>query len=343
MLPYSEAKEAHLVASLLKHYDLVYPLFGNHEVISVYFGGGTPSLLSEKALASLLQKLDLDPSVECTLEANPEDITKERVFFYKEMGINRISLGVQSFLKKELIRLGRTTTPSEQQRAIETIATFIPNLSIDLIYEQFDQKVEDLIYSLDSLKNLPLTHLSVYNLLIEPPSLFYKQGLHQKKGFPSEEEAIQMHEALLEKTKLMNFSQYEISAFAKEGFASVHNCGYWTGRDFYGFGPSAFSYFNGRRFQMTKSLDHYATSVQAGIEPIVFCEERSQEEQQKEIFGLHLRLNSGVPKHAYFLSETFLSQIHLLIKQGLLEENEDVYRLTDQGRLVYDRVQEALL
>lgn len=349
VLPYSQHDEERLIEALFGHIDLINEKIQSRPLISIYFGGGTPSLLSNDSIKKLQNKLMTAPfafndQLEVTLEANPEDVSEDKIKAWVDCGINRISLGVQSFVQKELIRLGRAPFVSAGFKAIERLVKGgITNISIDLIYEQFNQTKEDFAESLSVLKDLPITHLSLYNLLIEPHSSFYKRKEELLKQMPSDEEGKQMLELAIDKLQALGLNRYEISAFAKPGFESKHNLGYWTAREFYGLGPSAFSYIDQERFQMVKNLKKYVEALNEKKEPIDFREKLSFEAQIHELFGLELRLIKGVPLDKYVKTPELEEGIKKLIKRKWLEISDGHYVLTKEGFLFYDSVQEALL
>ncbi len=300
--------------------------------VSIYFGGGTPSLLGSDKISEILSLLNYNPSTcEITLEANPEHLTKSLMQEYANTGINRVSLGVQSFDNKQLIRLTRSHTATTAESAIEnTLASGIENISIDLMYDLPLQTLESWQQSLIKATSLPIRHLSLYNLTIEPHTSFGKNPPTQ----PTQELSLQMLELAISHLEAHNFKRYEISAFAHPGYESKHNIGYWTGRPFLGYGPSAFSYWNGARFRNISNLNRYARALNAAEDPVDFTETLPKEEQERERLAIELRLMRGVKP------STLLDP---LIKEGFCEHHENRVRLTEKGKLFYDSVGEMII
>ncbi len=348
VLPYSKESENLLLESLLLHLEKYQDALKGRELVSVYFGGGTPSILSLDFLKTLKKKIDALPLVhgsfvEWTIEANPEDVTKEWSENISQLGFNRVSLGVQSFVEKELHFLGRNSQKGGAQKAIDhLVQSGINNISIDLIFELMDQKKGDFLETLYGLKDLPITHLSLYNLMIEEGSYFYRVKNDLEKRRPSDEACLEMLTSAVEVLESMEFERYEISAFCKKGLRSKHNIGYWTGREFIGIGPSAWSFFNNKRTQCCKNLHEYKNTLLKGADPFLFEEMLSSDALLKEQLGLSLRLKEGVLKTSVALKDS-LDSLAILQKKGLIKENAHSFALTEKGRNFYDTVQMELL
>jgi oxygen-independent coproporphyrinogen-3 oxidase len=348
VLPYSKESEHLLLESLLLHLDTLKSSIKGRELVSVYFGGGTPSILSIDFLSTLVQKIRSLPfcfgaNIEWTIEANPEDVTKEWSQNIYNLGFNRVSLGVQSFVEKELHFLGRSIQKGLAQRAIDhLIEAKITNISVDIIFELMDQKKNDFLETLYSIKHLPITHLSLYNLMIEEGSSFFRKKNILEKKRPPEELCLEMLTSAVEILESFNFERYEISAFCKNGLSSKHNIGYWTGREFIGIGPSAWSFFKNKRTQCVKNLHLYKENLSKGVEPFLFTEELSFDALSKEQLGLSLRLKQGVLKSSVTLKES-IDSIASLSKKGFIEEDSCSFFLSEKGKNFYDIVQMELL
>jgi oxygen-independent coproporphyrinogen III oxidase len=351
-IPCAEGLLGSFLTSLLTEISLRKEAIRASTIVSIYFGGGTPFLLYprrlEKVLDALFQITPLN-NIEITLEANPESVTKEVLLEYSRLGINRLSYGVQSFNIDELLLLGRRHTPDDAVNAIySAIDVGISNISLDLMYEIPHHTHEAWVYSLDRACSLPITHLSLYNFMIEEPSAFFRKKDLLESSMPSPEVSEQMYMSLLEKTSAQKFFQYEISAFAKKGFSSKHNVGYWKGREFLGLGPSAFSFYEGKRFSNVANLHSYCTQLTKETFPLDFIDSVTPQERQKELLAVGLRMNEGVflpafqQKWGYF-DESLLSTIAWLKKIHLLEEMESHLKLTTAGLLVYDRIASEII
>lgn len=311
------------------------PKLEGKKVVSVYFGGGTPSLLSPPFLAEILKwtRPYLSPDAEITIEANPEESSQPLFEEFLRLGINRLSLGVQSLDDSSLQEIGRIHSAEKASLAIhEAHLAGFTNISIDLMYDLPRQTEASWARTLANLPKLPITHLSLYNLTIEPHTPFFKRKKELERTLPSEEASLRLLEAALAALDRLGLKRYEISAFAKDGLISRHNTGYWTGRPFLGFGPSAFSYWEGKRYSNVSNLQRY----RKGGNTVDFSEELAYPDNILERFAVHLRLVEGAPKEA-LPKETTL-KLKTLAKEGLLEEEPDRWKLTERGRLFYDTI-----
>lgn len=214
---------------------------------SVYFGGGTPSLLEPRRLERLLEAVaghyDFSPDTEITLEGNPDDVTEERVGAWRSLGINRVSLGVQSFHDATLHLLRRRHTAEQAVRAVDVLVKGgIENVSIDLIYGLPGQTLRQWTEDLDAAFRLPVTHLSSYALSVEEGTPLQSMLREHRAEMTSDEIYLSEYELLMDKACEHHFKHYEVSNFALEGCESRHNSGYWEGVPYVGIGPGAHSY-----------------------------------------------------------------------------------------------------
>ena len=328
--------------ALKKEWGLRKPLIDaqKQHLQSIYFGGGTPTLLNPGDIEEILTWILPPPSCEITLEANPENLSLEKMREFRESGINRVSVGVQALDDALLQALSRSHSAEQAQKSVELIARAgIENISIDLMYDLPGQTLKSWEHTLDNALSLPLTHLSLYNLTIEPHTVFYK-----KRGslpLPDSETSFQMLTTAIEKLENAGFTRYEISAFAKSNQYSRHNTGYWRGRPFLGFGPSAFSYWQGSRFRNRAHLHRYAKSLDAGEDPADFRETLPPHEHLKESLAIGLRLLEGIALQS--LPQEIEWRVQNLISEGFLEKTADRLRLTPRGLLFHDTVAEEIM
>jgi len=310
----------------------------NHSIVSIYFGGGTPSLFGPGRIQTLLSSLPSD--CEITLEANPEDVTSDLMKSYVRAGINRVSLGLQSLQDDALITLGRTHTANKAIQAVEmTHDAGIENISIDLMYELPDQDLASFESTLKQIEKLPINHLSLYNLTIEPHTPFSKKKLN----LPSQETGLKMLQSAILHIESIGLKRYEISAFARSGKESVHNTGYWKARPFFGLGPSAFSFYGGARFQNVCNLKKYCDALQNGHIPTDFEEKLPYPQNVHELLAVRLRLVEGVKLEDFSLPKTTNAKLIQLREEGLLEQREDRLCLSERGLLFYDTVASELI
>lgn len=355
VIPDKEVFQKKFLAAFLQEWQLKLPLLKDKQVVSVYFGGGTPTRLAKAYLIKMVTTVlssAVTFAVDCemTIEANPEDITLELLQVLKDLQFNRISFGVQSFNNEELISLGRGHTAQQSTIAIQrAYLSGFDNLSIDLMFELPNQTSASWKRTLNQLYDLPIKHLSLYNLTFEPHTVFYKKKQELKNLLLSPEEYLLMLQEAVESLKELGFKRYEISAFAKANAYSVHNTGYWVGRSFLGYGPSAFSYWEKRRFSNFSHFNQYCTLLESGKVPEGFSEQLAFPNDLYELFIVQLRLSKGVDITAFesahgCLPNSFLEKIEKLIYQEKwLARNKDCLFLTDKGMLFYDSVAAELI
>ena len=214
---------------------------------TIYFGGGTPSILSIKELnnilASLFSKFEIAKDAEITLEANPDDITAEKLQLWKKVGINRLSIGVQSFLDQELVWMNRAHSSADSLRCIDEIKNAgFSDYSIDLIYGSPLLNNQDWLNTIDTVINKNIPHISCYALTVEPKTALHKMIAQNKKESVDAEKQAEQFVLLMNQMEQAGYEHYEISNFSKPGSRSKHNSSYWQGKKYYGFGPAAHSY-----------------------------------------------------------------------------------------------------
>ncbi len=347
VLPNKESLKDELLQGLLLEFESVFPRISESNIPSIYFGGGTPALFGPERLEKLLQwqrRLKLTSDCEITLEANPEELTVELLEAYRAIGINRLSIGVQSLNDSLLTTLTRRHSA---QKAIDMVQAAnrigFDNITIDLMYDVPGQTLDQWKDTLYCAVELPITHLSLYNLTIEPHTQFFKNQAQLKPLIPDDTISQAMYEAAVETLNAAGLHQYEVSAFAKSGFPSRHNSGYWTGRAFHGFGPSAFSYWKGCRFQNVSNQKRYVEALNANQSSVDFEETLTPDAQERELFVIRLRLVEGLDLNHFSIDSSTLSSLQELIKHGYLLREGDVVKLTHRGRLCYDSVATELV
>lgn len=344
VLPDKEAYKQQLMQGFAKEWRLRSPSIANKQIATIYFGGGTPALLGAERIAEILSWLPGPAPTEITLEANPENITLPLMQAYAQAGINRVSIGIQTLDNALLRMLGRQHQAEKALEAVHlTAQAGLSNISIDLMYDLPGQTLDHWHTTLREIESLPITHLSLYNLTFEPHTVFFKKRETLTKLVPDEESSLKMYEAAIDSLSRVELQQYEISAFAKEGYQSKHNTGYWTARPFLGLGPSAFSYWEGRRFRNVAHLNRYCRSLDNDQFPIDFEEQLDEEARKRELLAVQLRLLEGVDLAAFehqhgSVSEQTTHTLEQLEHQGYLEVSGGRLKLTKRGVLFYDSV-----
>ena len=314
---------------------------------TLYFGGGTPSLCTPFELERIVKAIQnfyhFNEGFEFTMEANPEQLTPEYLRSLRELGINRLSIGVQSFNDEILRLLNRRHTAAEAVTAVQNAAEAgFTNLSIDLIYDIAFRTKEMWESDLRTALSLPLCHLSAYSLTVEENTILARQVAGGKPFVPDECDTERDYNLLLELTKAAGFEQYEISNYAKGGMVSRHNYAYWTRTPYLGLGASAHSYSGNIRRWNVANLRQYIDGMLRG-EPVRESETLDTDTQYNEMVLLRLRTNAGLNLDelaALFGKEykkRFLKQLETVKKDYFVLKDNQI-RLTRAGRLFADAV-----
>jgi oxygen-independent coproporphyrinogen III oxidase len=323
------------------------------ELDTVFFGGGTPTQLSatqlERLCAIVHDRFQLTPETEFSVEANPARMTDDRIAVLADAGVNRISLGVQSFDDTTLTMLERDHRRADVFGCVERVRSRIANISLDLIFAVPGQSLKLWESTLQSAIDLSPTHLSTYGLTFEKGTAFWARREKGELPQATDELERRMYEVAMENLAAHDFHQYEISSFARPGFRCRHNQVYWTGQSYFGFGPGAASLMNSERRQNHRSVTTWLKKVLAGESAIGDVEKLDPESFARELLVLGLRTNDGVDR-AWFreTSDCDVDQlagesIRRLVTQGLIEETGSTIRLTHQGRFLADTVAGELL
>lgn len=349
VLPDKEELKDELLDGFSLEWSCFKPLLDNREVVSIYFGGGTPSLFGPKRLAQVLSWIPRAQDCEITLEANPNELTGDLLKAYRDIGVNRLSIGIQSLDDSLLQILTREHNSNKAMDAVRAASQAgFDNITIDLMYDVPNQSLATWRETLDKATSLPITHLSLYNLTIEPHTQFFKKQDQLLSKIPNEEVSLAMYQEAVQHLEKSGLAQYEVSAFARNGFESRHNSGYWTGRSFYGFGPSAFSYWEGRRFQNIANQKRYLEALRAYKSPVDFEEALDANDRRRELFVIQMRLVQGVNMDQFTnqhgqLEPHTLKSLTMLRENGHIHDDNAFVRLTDRGRVCYDAIATELI
>lgn len=322
------------------------------QVETIYFGGGTPSLLQTDELALVMNALhqwfNIQPTAEITLEANPDDVTDEKLIGWKKLGINRLSIGIQSLFEEDLQWMNRAHTAAEAKNVISKArAAGFETFTVDLIYGTPGLSDEKWKQNLEWVVAQGITHLSCYALTVEEKTALDKQiRLQQKQPVVAEQQSRQFL-LLMNYMQQAGFEHYEISNFAKPGHRSKHNSSYWHGTHYLGLGPSAHS-FNGisRQWNVANN-QRYIQSLEQAIIPFE-KEELTETQQLNEYIMTSLRLMEGCDLH--FVQQRFgpekaivlQQEARIFIDRNWLIEKENYLILTTEGKLFADAVAAAL-
>jgi putative oxygen-independent coproporphyrinogen III oxidase len=343
---YLDALDKEIILTLKK-----YPV---EKLKTIFVGGGTPTALNEKQLQRLCQiitsHLPTEMSAEFTFEANPGDLSKEKLQILKEAGVNRLSFGVQSFNDELLKGIGRTHRASDVFRSIEDAKNIgFENISIDLIYSLPGQSLADFKDTIKTAFSLDIQHYSGYSLIIEPKTVFYNLMRKGKLPLPGEDVEASMFELLMEEMEAHGFSQYEISNFSKPGYESKHNLTYWNNDPYFGFGAGAHGYVGGLRCSNVGPLKKYMDLIENGKLPIFEEHFVTASESMEEEMFLGLRKTEGV-RVAKFIQkfgrnplDIFREELNKSLEKGLIEVSEESIYLTKKGRLLGNEVFQTFL
>lgn len=321
---------------------------------SIYFGGGTPSLLSQSDLENLFEKIfkhfSVAPNAEVTLEANPDDLNPEKLQMLQNLPVNRLSIGVQSFFDEDLKFWNRVHNKSEAETCIKTAQDFgFENLTVDLIYGSPTTPHENWLYNIGQLLKLQVPHLSCYALTVEEKTAlahFVKSG---KAKQPDDDHAATQFEMLMEQMTKNGYDHYEISNFAKPGFYAVHNSSYWKGKNYLGVGPAAHSFDGTSRQWNIANNAFYIRIIEAiskGIEPpkpLFEKEILSKAQRFNEYVMTGMRTIWGcsdekIDSFGEAFKIYFLERIQPYLQNGLMVQKQGSFVLTPKGKLLADQI-----
>ena len=320
---------------------------------SVFFGGGTPSLMEPEYLAEILDCLKTNFSVgsdaEVTMETNPGTVDKNKLKAFRENGINRISIGIQSFDEQELKFLTRI---HDKKTAIETVNNAkeigFDNISIDLIFNLPGQTKTKWKENLEIALSLPIRHLSAYSLILERGTILNKMVLDKKVIMQDEDYDADLYEMTIDFMEGNGFFQYEVSNFTKAGYQCRHNYAYWRYRDYLSFGTSAHSFVNGKRWWNFSSLKKYISEIEKNGFAVAGSEEISEEQKFNEFVMLALR-SSGLEFKEFRnrFGENWINEkydyFRTLMDKNLVLLNDQQISLTKKGYAICDEILKEIL
>lgn len=351
--PGDDATKKRYVDALCKEIESYKDFTKDYELATIYFGGGTPSVLLVSQIEQLLKAIQKSFTVkldttEVTLEVNPGTAALDKLKAYRELGINRLSVGVQSANPEELALLGRIHTFEDAKNTVQWAREAgFDNISLDLISALPGQSLKDYQANVEAILSLNPEHISSYSLIIEEGTLFYEryaEGKEQEGDLPEEETDRAMYAYTKERLQQAGYERYEISNYAKPGYESRHNSSYWTGTEYLGVGLGASSLFTNARYHNEMDIAVYMEEVEAGHDVRREIERLTQEELMEEFMILGLRRMCGISRtefHQRFgrvLETVYGSALKKLEKQGLLTVEGDRVALTELGIDVSNQV-----
>jgi len=316
---------------------------------TIYFGGGTPSLLEpaqiEKILNKLSQSFKISSNPEITLETNPGTVDKRKLLEFKNLGVNRISFGVQSFFDDDLKFLGRIHTGEDAFKCVnDSFEVGFENVSIDLIFGLPGQTVEKWLENLKFAVSLNVPHISAYNLIVERGTPLHELFSLGKVEIPEDEIQAQLYERTIDFLENAGYVHYEVSNYAFEGFECRHNLKYWQYENYIGFGPSAHSFWINKRWWNFANLNKYINALDLGKIPVANFEILDEEKMIEEFIYLCLRskgINVARFKGKFgfeFVDGDIKDEIEELERAGYINIEDDFIKLTPKGFLLCDEI-----
>ncbi|CAO0820669.1 oxygen-independent coproporphyrinogen III oxidase [Desulfarculales bacterium] len=345
--PHAAGSTHALIPAMLRHLEMIAPLAAGRPLAHVYLGGGTPSLLPANNIGQLIAAakglLGLVPGCEVSMEANPGSLSQGKLEALKEAGVNRLSLGAQSFDPLLLKALGRRHSPDDTLRAVaQARAAGFNNLSLDLIYALPGQTPQSSRADILAALDLAPDHLSLYELTLNPATPFgrtYRQG---RPPLPSERDVLAMEDTALALLEAAGLLRYEVSTFARPGYECRHNQDTWRGGDYLALGPGGHGHLANRRWAWPCNVEVYAAGVAAGRPPLEISEELTPEQQALELVMLGLRTTEGVDlERLQVLLDTdprnfWPDPLEQLLAQGWAKLESQRLRPTPQGLRMAD-------
>jgi len=315
-------------------------------VSTIFFGGGTPSLLPAKDLGRVISAIrehnGLHEGAEITLEANPDSVTPEKLADYISAGFNRISFGAQSFVPHVLATLDRTHNPDNVKKAVDAArAAGFLSISVDLIYGTPGESLDDWRISVESALALDIDHISAYALIVETGTKLAAQIKRGDIAMPDDDAMADMYLLVDSLCEAKGMSWYELSNWSKPGHECKHNVAYWHNANWWGLGPGAHSHMNGKRFWNVKHPSAYKTRVFAGETPIHESEVLTAEQIQDEKIMLSIRMREGISFDE--LAPHHLERLAIYKENGYVSLHGDSVTLTPVGRLIADRIVRELV
>jgi len=329
---------------LIKEIEMAREFSNATHVPTIFFGGGTPSLMEPEDLGRVINaiatKFGLSSDCEITMEANPDSLTKERLQAYRDAGINRLSIGMQSAVPHVLTVLDRTHNP-ENIKKVVTWAREVgfAEISIDLIYGTPGESMADWEASVDAALALNTTHISAYALIVEQGTKLAAQVRRGEITIPDDDETADKYILADEKFSAAGLQWYEVSNWSKAGSPCRHNVAYWQGANWWGAGPGAHSHIDGRRWWNVKHPTAYRERIEKSLAPMQEQEILTPEEKSREEIMLLIRLPGGLKREV--LDNAQLACIEGYVASGDIDPKDwdlGVVTLTQQGRLIADRI-----
>jgi oxygen-independent coproporphyrinogen-3 oxidase len=342
-----------LIEALKKEIDIQKDYLSGETISTIYIGGGTPSLLKSQTIFDIFQEIKkfhrIEKKLEFTVEINPDDVDLTYLKEIREYGVNRISIGVQSFNDEDLKLLNRRHTSEQSFESVQnSVKAGFENISIDLIYGIPGTNGKIWNENIKSTLDLPIQHISAYHLTIEPETKFAELLKSGKIKLMDEEQSVEQFRNLVEQMASNNYIHYEISNFCQENFYSIHNTNYWKQKNYLGLGPSAHSFNGSSRQWNTSDHDEYIQQIGRKKAP---CRKEILDEKTRYNEYILTSLRTMWGADLKYIEETFskeasdycISLSNRFIDYGMLERKGDFLLMTQQGKFISDNIVSELL
>ena len=337
-----------LIISVKKEIDLRYHELVTDALESIYFGGGSPSIMSLEEVDSIISKIQqkflISNKTEITLEVNPDDVSREYIKGLKNIGINRLSIGVQSFSEEDLQMMNRNHSSIQSLKALEIVSEIFENYSVDLIYGIPGTSIKDFVYNIEKALEFEPKHFSCYALTVEPKTVLNHKVKNKIIVMPVDHLVKKQFDKMISIFEDKRYLHYEISNFAQSNYQSINNSNYWLGKPYLGIGPSAHSFDgNFRRSWNISSTKGYIESINDGKLPLK-GENLKISESYNEYIMLSLRTSSGVSIQTIErkFGDSYLKYLKQQIKKNidskLLCLDGDSLRITSDGKFLSDKI-----
>jgi oxygen-independent coproporphyrinogen-3 oxidase len=342
------SRKNELINSLIKEIEEKSPLLKDKHFDTIFFGGGTPSLLSyddfSRIFNSIYSNLSILDNPEITIEANPGTLNKKKLSEFKKLPVNRLSFGVQSFIDSELKFLTRIHSSSGAVSSVKSAQDEgFNNISLDLIFALPNQNIKSWQYSLDKAIELNTQHLSAYSLIYEEGTVLYDLFKKKKVKKANEENERILYDFTIQYIRGKGFHQYEVSNYSKEGFECRHNLKYWNRNEYIGFGPSAASFIGNQRWVNTRNIDEYINRISAGKTTYDLFETIDEQTSVYEYIFLGLRskginLKEFLTRYNFDFEKKYSEACRFLLNNSLAVKTNTTFKLTSNGYALCDEI-----
>jgi len=334
---------------LIKEIGLLKSFYKQETFDSIFFGGGTPSVLSNQQIENILNALyknfHIESNSEISIESNPEDFIDDdkKLIDFRALGINRLSLGIQSFVDKELKFLTRSHTSGNAESVLKASKKYFDNISVDIIYSLPSQTQDEISVTLEKVTGLEIPHVSAYTLIFEEGTILFRDMKIKNININSDVVESELYFYLTDFLVSRGYNHYEISNYAKSGYESEHNKKYWNYINYLGLGPGSHSFYNNTRWNNFKSIEKYCNSLKNNILPAENERVLNVDEMNTEYIMLALR-SPGInfKKYEELTKRNFIERysgaVRILTNNGFAFADDNSFRLTEKGFAMLDEI-----